>query len=32
MDASVTDVFDPYEAVCVLGERARTLFSAPQAI
>ena len=32
MDASVTDVFDPYEAVCVLGEHARTLFSAPQAI
>lgn len=32
MDASVTDVFDPYEAVCVLGERARAVFSAPQAI
>lgn len=29
MDASVTDVFDPYEAVCVLGEKARTLFSTP---
>lgn len=32
MDASVTDVFDPYEAVCVLAERARAVFSAPQAI
>ena len=32
MDASVTDVFDPYEAVSVLAERARAVFSAPQAI
>lgn len=30
MDASVEDVFDPYEAVCVLAERARTLFSTPK--
>lgn len=29
MDASVTDVFDPYEAVSVLAERARTLLGAP---
>lgn len=26
MDASVTDVFDPYEAVRVLADRARSLF------
>lgn len=30
MDDAVTDVFDPYEAVRVLGEKARALFSAPQ--
>ena len=28
MDAAVTDVFDPYEAVRVLGEKVRSLFGA----
>ena len=30
MDASVEDVWEPYEAVGVLGERARTLLAGPQ--
>ena len=30
MDATVEDVWEPYEAVRVLAERARTLFASPQ--
>lgn len=31
MDATVTNIFDPYEAASALAERARTLFATPSA-